>query len=325
MKIIILILLTLSISVTISLGQVTDTLDINTFKRENGITESACSCIDSILVSGKSTEEIHKEISACIDEQVVAYQLFKGISEVSDSVKKNPMNAKTDYNIEIAADKNSKIYQKYYYEIERNLMNNCEAMKQKVAVNNALSEKSLTDNPEAARWYEKAYGEFSKGKYKKAVKYYKKAVEADSNFVFAWDNLGLSYRYLNDYDNAIYAYQKSIEIDSTGTMPLQNIAVAYGYKKEYNKAVAAYEKLAELDDQNPEVYYGIGQIYAYALKDNEKALDNMCKAYNLYVALNSPYRTDAEKLINLIRADMLNKGQEDKFNEILKANNIISQ
>jgi len=36
------------------------------------------------------------------------------------------------------------------------------------------------------------------------------------------------------------------------------------------------------------------------LNDFEKGLENMCKAYNMYVYLKSPYRTDAEKIINLI-------------------------
>jgi cytochrome c-type biogenesis protein CcmH/NrfG len=39
----------------------------------------------------------------------------------------------------------------------------------------------------------------------------KKAVQ-DPEFAFAWDNLGISYRRLNNYDKAIDAYSKSIAI-----------------------------------------------------------------------------------------------------------------
>jgi cytochrome c-type biogenesis protein CcmH/NrfG len=35
----------------------------------------------------------------------------------------------------------------------------------------------------------------------------------DPEFAFAWDNLGISYRRLNNYDKAIDAYSKSIAID----------------------------------------------------------------------------------------------------------------
>jgi tetratricopeptide (TPR) repeat protein len=100
------------------------------------------------------------------------------------------------------------------------------------------------------------------------------------------------------------------------------MAVAYQYKKEYKNAIGCYERLIEIDENNPEIYYGIGQVYAIYLNDMEKGLDNMCKAYNLYIAQSSPYRTDAEKLINAIYGEMKKQGKEERFMEILKENNI---
>jgi hypothetical protein len=40
------------------------------------------------------------------------------------------------------------------------------------------------------------------------------------------------------------------------------------------------------------------------------------------VEQKSPYRTDAEKMINAIYAEMKKQDKENKFNEILKANHI---
>jgi tetratricopeptide (TPR) repeat protein len=113
-----------------------------------------------------------------------------------------------------------------------------------------------------------------------------------------------------------------LAIDPNGVMPLQNIAIVYQYKKEYQHAIEAYEKLAELDKNNPEVYYGMGQAYAGGLMDMEKGLQNLCKAYNLYVDQKSPYRTDAETMITAIYAVMKKDGKEDVFNKILKENGI---
>jgi len=48
----------------------------------------------------------------------------------------------------------------------------------------------------------------------------------------------------------------------------------------------------------------------------------MCRAYTYYIAQKSPYRTDAEKIINLIYSDMKKQGKETVFDEILKKNNI---
>ena len=61
----------------------------------------------------------------------------------------------------------------------------------------------------------------------------------------------------------------------------------------------------------------------YILKsDLEKGLDKMCKAYNLYVKINSPYRVDAQAIIQEAYQLMKVKGQEELFNKILKDNNI---
>jgi tetratricopeptide (TPR) repeat protein len=129
-------------------------------------------------------------------------------------------------------------------------------------------------------------------------------------------------RKLGNYDEAIEAYKKSLEIEPKGVMPLQNIAIVYQYKKEYDEAINAYEKLAEVDKNNPEVYFGIGHIYSSYKNDYEKGLDNMCKAYNLYVQQKSPYRTDAEKVIQTIYSEMKKQGNEKRFSEILQSNNI---
>jgi len=45
----------------------------------------------------------------------------------------------------------------------------------------------------------------------------------------------------------------------------------------------------------------------------------------LYIAQKSPYRTDAEKNIQAIYAEMKKEKKEDKFFEILKANNISTE
>jgi tetratricopeptide (TPR) repeat protein len=129
---------------------------------------------------------------------------------------------------------------------------------------------------------------------------------------------------MDDYDNAIAAYEKSLAIDPEGVTPLQNMAVAYAYKKEFRKAIDTYKKLGALNAQDPEIFYGIGKIYAFDLGDLEQGLDNLCTAYVLYVQKKSPYRTDAEKLMQMIYAQMKQNGKEDAFDNILKAHNINS-
>lgn len=285
--------------------------------------ENACKCIDSIDVFEKKRAQIVAEVNHCIDEQCSAYQLSSKLMNIEE-LKNNAQekDGKKEIKISININKESGEYKKYYFEIERYLMTNCNSLKEKITVNDGVNSKSFSSNEVALDLYSKALEVTKKGDYKKAIDYYREALKIDSLFVFAWDNMGMCYRRLEDYDKALEAYQKSLKIDSTGIMPLQNIPVVYLLKKEYVKAIMAYEKLAELDNNNPEVFYGIGNIYTTYLMDFEKGLSYMCKAYNLYVEQKSPYRSDAEKLIKVIYQEMKTQGKEARFEEILKENHI---
>lgn len=300
-----------------------ETKKTNTLLKE--LAENGCNCVDSINTYNKTPQEISKEINKCIDDQVGAYQLGSKLMGIDLSEVSSKDKGKTkgiEINIEINSDKDSKDYKDSYYEVERYMMNSCKSLKIKVASSDLENYYSVSKNPEAKKLYSKGVKEMEKENYAKAITYFEKAIEVDSLFAFAWDNVGICNRKLNNYDKAIYAYTKSLELDALGIMPLQNIAVAYKYKKEFDKAISAYERLAELDSKNPEVYYGIGETYSLYLKEYEKGLENMCKAYNLYIQQKSPYRADAEKIIGIIYSEMKKQEKEERFKTILKENNI---
>jgi tetratricopeptide (TPR) repeat protein len=303
-----------------------DTLKLDKKKFLKELSENACKCIDSIYTYNKKKDSITSEIHRCIDQQVGAYQLgikFSNIEKLKEAAA--TVDGKKEINISLSLDPNSKEYKEYYYEIEEYLMGNCSSIKKKMAENEIIGEKSYSNNEEAMRYYQLGLDESKKEDFTKAIENYKKALVLDPNFAFAYDNIGICYRRLNEYDKAIDAYEKSLKIDPNGTMPLLNIAVAYLYNKEYKKAVKSYEKLAKLEPNNPEVFYGIGNIYAQYLFDFEKALDNLCQAYNIYVRTKSPYRTDAEKLIQYVYSELKKEGKEAIFEEILKKHNISSK
>lgn len=295
----------------------------NTQKLLKELSENACKCVDSIPTYNNPQEEIVKEINKCIDKQTGAYQIGSKLMNV-DVLKATAteVNGKKEINLTLNSDKNSEEYKKYYYDLERYMIDNCKSLKSKMSSNEKQAQNSYSQNPKAKDFYNKGLEAAENENHKKAIDYFEKALKEDPEFAFAWDNIGLSYRKLGNYDKAIESYNKSLEIEPEGTMPLQNIAIAYQYKKEYPKAIAAFEKLALKDKNDPEIYYGIGNIYAVNLHDYEKGLDNMCKAYNLYVEQKSAYRTDAEKLINYIHSEMKKQGKEARFDEILKEHNI---
>lgn len=291
--------------------------------------DDACKCIDTLHSYNKLPAQVSAEINDCIKNQIISYMVsssFLGIGDViKEAIKgaeKEPDGKKTVNRGDIIIDPNSDKYKKAYYEIERYLMGNCKSLKNLAAANDAMSNSSLSKNPKAIEFYNKGDEELKTENYSKAVGYYEEAVKIDSNFAFAWDNVGICYRKLGKYDKALFAYNKSLEIDPIGQVPLLNIPIVYEYLKEYDKAIDAYKKIEHINPKDPEIYYGIGRIYSVYLSDYEKALDNMCKAYNLYIEQKSPYRTDAETQIRAILNEMKKAGKEDKFKEILKANNI---
>lgn len=283
------------------------------------LADNACSCIDSIPTYNRVKDSITEDIHRCIHPRVTAFQITDQLSNIDLS---DNSQEKKEVKVAVNQDKDSKEYQDIYYDLERYLMANCKAVKDKVSSTDKENKNSVSNNTEAMKYYELGIEESKKDNFKGAIENYKKAVKIDPKFAFAYDNMGICYRRLEKYDEAIEAYEKSLKIDPAGLMPLQNIAVAYSYKKEYKKAVKAYERLAEIESNNPEVFYGIGQMYAFHLNDLEKGLDNMCKAYVIYTAQKSPYRTDAEKIIQMIYDQMKKDGKEKKFDEILEANNI---
>jgi tetratricopeptide (TPR) repeat protein len=317
-------LIVILVSLQFTYSQELDKLDKETIEslKKNllkNTSEQCCKCIDSISIVRKIKSDIADEINYCIDKRIDFYSLATKLVDVSqqdDSLGGKVINMSFDM------DKNSKEYKTYYYEIERYLMANCKAIKEKIGSNEITNEKSVSEISSALDEYNLGLKASEKEDYKNAIKHYKEAVKIDPEFAFAFDNLGICYRKIGKYEEAIEAYKKSLKIDPYGITPLQNIAVAYQYTKEYDKSIDAYKKLAELDPENPEVFYGIGQVYFTYLKDNEKGLDNMCKAYNLYIEQNSPYRTDAETIIQYIYAAMNKEGKKDKFIEILEKNKI---
>jgi len=282
------------------------------------LSENACKCADSIALSNRKKEDIIKDVHGCIDKYTGALQistLLQGAEKASKG------NEKKEINLTFNTNKNSQQYKDSYNELERYLMQNCESV-QRATKTIETSYDKFSKNDTAIDFYEKAADAGKAENWKEAIQNYEQAVKADPKFIYAWDNLGITYRRVGEYDKALNAYRQSLAADPKGKMPLQNIAITYVYKKEYQKAIDAYNDFDKVYPGDPEVYYGMGQVYFTHLKNNEKGLDNICKAYRIYSEQKSPYRSDAEKMIGYIYKSMKDEGKTDKFKEILKNNNI---
>ena len=271
--------------------------DSNYKKYLDSSTQLSCGCISEISTS-ISTEEKNSLISECITQGVSA-------SKARDNIDLNTVET----------------IRAFYKEIESQLVDECEALKTITFSNDEEIPKAYSSLDKANEFYNKGIAESEKENYKKALKFYKKAVELDNKFVFAWDNLGRTYRELHDYDKAIEAYKNSIEIDSLNRTPLMNLAVAYNYKKDYKNAEYWYKKLKEAYPNDPEGHYGLALTYMYN-KKLEASLNSIIDAYFLYKESKSPYTADAEKVMNYLYSFFKEEGKEDRFKQICKDRNI---
>ncbi len=274
--------------------------------------EEACACIDSIRLLSRGKKEVSEDVASCIDKQAFIYQVMVKTTATMFSDKNK---------VEVNDNKSSSEYRKYYYDIERWMMDSCASLKEAVKSDNKEAINSMSKNQAALDEYYLGIEESDKEHYEEALVHCNKAVLIDPNFAFCWDNIGVYNRKLGRYDEALKAYNKSLEVSPNGLTPLQNIPVVYEFKKEYDKAISGYQRMIQIYKQDPEGYFGLGRMYAFK-GDMENALQNICKAYNLYLTFKSPYRTDAESMIGMIYREMKKDGKVKLFNKILTENDI---
>jgi len=288
------------------------------------VSGEACTCLEKIDASLERTKR-YEEIKSCISSAITTYQLEQSVlnllektkdtlEKAGDLSKIDSMPIPSDESIVINTDKN-------YKEIETYLLQNCNAMKSLMMNESDEKQHSTSKNEEAITYYNEGQEYYSQKNFKEAIKKYKKAVEKDENFAFAWDMIGLSYRQLNQYKKAIKYYEKSLEVQPGGKVPLMNIPVAYIYLKEYKNAIQGYLNFISVFPNDPEGYYGISRVYfmdgAY-----ENALENIFKAYFMYQELKSPYVRDAEQNIAFYYNELKEKNKSDIFEKVAKKYNV---
>lgn len=250
--------------------------------------EKACECIASIETDSETKNE---DIQKCIRTSLTSFH--DGEESKIDRFK----------------------------QVESVLVQGCQPLKDLAFSENRKFKHSYSENVLAQLAYDDGMEFLQEGDLESAIEKFQKAVSIDEKFAFAWDNLGISYRKIKEYDKAIAAYKKSLEIYDQGRLPLLNIAITYNLNEQYDEAIQYYEKFISIYSGDPEGYYGLGLIL-YTQEKEEEGLDNLIHAYTIYTAQNSPYRADAAKKIGYMYKDLQNKDRLDLFHKVADKYNL---
>jgi tetratricopeptide (TPR) repeat protein len=103
-----------------------------------------------------------------------------------------------------------------------------------------------------------------------------------------YNALGWFYYYSGDYQNAIYYFKKAIDEDSK--YQFAYIALAYIYDEENNflAALTYLQEAEKIDENNPDLYNNLGIVY-YHLGTYENSEDAFKKAISLNYRFAEPY------------------------------------
>lgn len=147
--------------------------------------------------------------------------------------------------------------------------------------------------PEAVEAYNKGVTYETAGDIESAINAYREAIELDSHYCDAMDNLALLLRQNGEVEEAITLYENSIKIAPDNDVAHLGLANTYMDLDEYDKALVEYNVLLDINPNNPEGYYGAGRVY-FSKEDYNEAIVQFSKAEELYKAEGSAYLVDAQ-------------------------------
>jgi tetratricopeptide (TPR) repeat protein len=131
----------------------------------------------------------------------------------------------------------------------------------------------------------------SKDDCEKALVYFQKAVESDSEYAEAWAQTGFCHEKLGHHNEAIEASKKAVALRPAAESYF-NIGLASFYLKQYRESADAYRQAIKLDPYNAaDAYYALGLTYRDWAKPDEEI-----QAYKQAIKLKPEYTSAYERL-----------------------------
>src|SRR5687767_12631772 len=143
----------------------------------------------------------------------------------------------------------------------------------------------------AVQFFRDGLSFLSKDDCEKALPYFEKAVESDSQYAEAWAQSGFCNEKLGRHSEALEASKKAVNLRPSAESYF-NIGLASFYLKQYKEAAEAYRQSIRLDPYNAaDAYYALGLVY----RDWGRA-DDEIQAYKQAIRLRADYNSAYERL-----------------------------
>jgi tetratricopeptide (TPR) repeat protein len=161
------------------------------------------------------------------------------VKTMPEEIKKSPSQVKSEKKAE-----------KKTVERERKAKKEKEE-KEKLTAGMKSPEKPKTESVSKAQRLREIGLKYQKnGKLDDAIKYYKKAIEADKKYAVVYNDLGVAYMKKRLLDKAIIEFEKALEIAPGLAKAHSNLAVAYEALGEWDKAEYHWEMRAKTGEPN---------------------------------------------------------------------------
>jgi Tfp pilus assembly protein PilF len=160
-----------------------------------------------------------------------------------------------------------------------------------MSLSDLVASSGRNKRAKAVQFFRDGLSFLSKDDCEKALPYFEKAVESDSNYAEAWAQSGFCNEKLGKHQEALEASKKAVNLRPSAESYF-NIGLASFYLKQYKDAAEAYRQSIKLDPYNAaDAHYALGLVY----RDWGKA-DDEVQAYKQAIRLRPDYTVAYERL-----------------------------
>jgi len=116
-------------------------------------------------------------------------------------------------------------------------------------------------------------------KWQRSLEYYQQAITLSPNSAHLYNEYGLIYQMLGEYEKAEQLYKKSLSLDQEFDQTYLFMGELYRLQKRWEDAARAYRHVIELRPDSAQAYSALGYVYAQqgklreAIAANEKVLE----------------------------------------------------